>query len=109
MKVNMIRHIVDSRRYLSLILTVGIGTLISQRFPFPEDNSMLQLVAAEKPVIFIAIKYAYQTMLFSTPFIGCSMLFSILYIFFVRPRESVVLSPLAPYPKVRNETGSFSS
>ena len=105
----MIRHIVDSGSYLSLILTVGIGTLLSQRFPFPEDNAVLQLVAAEKPVIFIAIKYGYLTMLFLTPFIGCSMLFSILYIFFVRPRESVVLSPLAPYPKVRNETGSFSS
>src|SRR6266567_3867172 len=52
--------------------------LSSQRFPFPEDNAVLQLVGAEKPVIFIAIKYAYQT-----PFIGCSMLFSILYIFFV--------------------------
>ena len=33
------------------ILTVGIGTLLSQRFPFPEDNAVLQLVAAEKPVM----------------------------------------------------------
>jgi hypothetical protein len=39
---------------------------------------VLQWVAAEKPAIFIAIKYRYQTMLYSTPFIGCSMLFSIL-------------------------------
>ena len=58
MKVDMIRHIVDTRSYLSLILTFGIGTLLSQRFAFPEDNSILQLVAAEKPVIFITIKYA---------------------------------------------------
>src|SRR5882762_6343153 len=107
MKVNMIRHIVESRPYLSLILTVGIGTLLSQRFPFPEDNAMLQLVAAEKPAIFIAIKYAYETMLFSTPFIGCSMLFSILYIFFVRPHESVVLNPLPPYPQMRERDRLF--
>src|SRR5882762_189527 len=107
MKVNMIRHIVESRPYLSLILTVGIGTLLSQRFPFPEDNAMLQLVAAEKPAIFIAIKYAYETMLFSTPFIGCSMLFSILYIFFVRPHESVVLNPLPPYPKMTERDRLF--
>ena len=93
----MIRHIVDSRQYLSLILTIGIGTLLSQRFPFPDDNAILQLVGAEKPMIFIAIKYAYQTMLFSTPFIACSMLFSILYIFFVRPKETTPLSPLPPY------------
>src|SRR3989454_10700766 len=107
MKVNIIRPFVDSRRYLSLILTVGIGTLLSQRFPFPEDNAMLQLVAAEKPVIFIAIKYGYLTMLFLTPFIGCSMLFSILYIFFVRPRESVVLNPLPLYPKVTERDRLF--
>jgi hypothetical protein len=96
----MIRHIVDSRQYLSLILTIGIGTLLSQRFPFPDDNAILQLVGAEKPMIFIAIKYAYQTMLFSTPFIACSMLFSILYIFSGRPKETTPLSPLPPYPNV---------
>src|SRR5207245_893349 len=103
----MIRHIVDSRSYLSLILTVGIGTLLSQRFPFPEDNAVLQLVAAEKLAIFNAIRCAYETMLYSTPFIGCSMLFSILYIFFVRPREVVVLSSLPPYPKVTERERLF--
>src|SRR5579859_4304068 len=98
----MIRQIVDSRPYLSLILTVGIGTLLSRRFPFPADNAVLQLVAAEKSMIFIAIKYAYQTMLFSTPFIACSMLFSILYIFFVRPPEVTALNPLPAHPNVRD-------
>lgn len=45
------------------------------RNPF-QYNAVLQLVAAEKPVIFNAIKYAYQMMFFSTPFTGCSILFS---------------------------------
>src|SRR3989454_864501 len=44
---------------------------------------------------------------FSTPIIGCSMLFSILYIFFVRPSESVVLNPLPPYPKVTERDRLF--
>ena len=94
----MIRHIVDSRPYLSLILTLGVGVLLTRCFPFPDDNAMLLLAAAEKPAIFIAIKYAYQAMLFSMPFIGASMVFSLLYIFFVRPQESIALSPLPPYP-----------
>ena len=72
---------------------MGIGTHLIQHFPFPDDNAVLQLVAAEKPVIFIGIKYADQTMLVSTPFIGCSMLFSLLYIFFVRPRKLATLAP----------------
>ena len=54
----MIRHIIDSRLYLTLILTVGIGTVLIQHFPFPDDNAVLQLVAAEKPVIFLGIKGA---------------------------------------------------
>lgn len=103
----MIRHIVDSRPYLSLILTVGIGAALGRHFPFPEDNALLQLIAAEKPMIFIAMKYAYQTMLFSTPFIGCSMLFSLLYIFFVRPREVATLTPLPPYPEISERDQLF--
>jgi len=95
----MLRQVVDSRPYLTVIFTLGTGTLLSRRFPFPEANAVLQLIAAEKPIIFLSIEYAYQAMLFSTPFIACSMLFSFLYIFFVRPRETVALTSLAPYPE----------
>ena len=105
MKVNVIRHIVENRPYSSLS-TVGIGMLLSQRFPLAEDNVVLQLVAAEKPVFFIAIKYAYQTTLVSTTFIGCSMRFSIPYIFFVRPREFVMLKLLPPYPMSMADEGT---
>jgi hypothetical protein len=68
---------------------------------------MLLLVAAEKPAILIAVKYAYLAMLFSTPFIGASMLFSLLYIFFVRPQESIALAPLPPYPPVNERDRLF--
>jgi hypothetical protein len=94
----LIRHIVDSRPYLSLILTVGIGTLLKQHFPFLDDNAILQLVAAEKPGIFIGIKHAYQVMLFSTPFVSCSMVFSLLHRYFVRPHELAALALLPLYP-----------
>jgi len=103
----MIRHIVASRPYLSLILTVGIGTVLMRRCPFPEDNALLQLVAAEKPMVFDALKYLYETMLFSTPFLLCSMLFSILYIFFVRPQELASLSPLPAYPELQSRDRLF--
>ena len=52
----MIRQIVDGRPYLSLMLTVGIGIALSRHFPFPEDNAVLELVAAPKPIIFLSIK-----------------------------------------------------
>jgi len=96
----MIRAIVDSRLYLSLIVTLGAGITLNWRFPFPSGNDILQLILAEKPRIFFAIQWAYQTMLFSTPFIVCSMFFSLLYIFVVRPRDSVALHPLPTYPNL---------
>ncbi len=103
----MIRHIVDSRPYLSLMLTVGIGTVLLRRYPFPEDDAVLQLVSAEKPLLFAVIKALYETMLFSTPFIGCSMAFSLLYIFFVRPREAAASNPLPPYPEIATREHLF--
>lgn len=103
----MIRAIVDSRLYFSLILTLGIGVALNQRILFPEDNAVLQLILTEKPIVFLAIKYTYQTMLFSTPFIGCSMLFSLLYIFFVRPREIAALNQLPPYPPITERDRLF--
>lgn len=74
----MIRAIVDSRLHLSLILSLGTGITLNRRFPFPSGNTILQFILAEKPMIFLAIKYSYETMLFSTPFIICSVLFSLL-------------------------------
>jgi hypothetical protein len=103
----MIRHIVASRPYLSLILTVGTGAILMRRCPFPEGNALLQLVAAEKPMVFDALKYLYETMLFSTPFLLCSMLFSILYIFFVRPQELAALTPLPTYPELQGRERLF--
>ncbi len=58
-------------------------------------------------MIFLGIKYCYQTMLFSTPFIMCSMLFSLLYIFVVKPRETATLQPLPPYPKLAARESLF--
>jgi hypothetical protein len=103
----VIRQIVDCRRYLTLMLTVGVGVILMRHFPFPDDNAMLLLIAAERPAIFTGIKYAYHAMLFSTPLIGGSMLFSILYIFFVRPQESVSLMPLPRYPPVADRDRLF--
>jgi hypothetical protein len=103
----MIRFIVAGRAPLSLILTLGIGVTLSRRFPFPESNAVLCLIAAEKPVLFLALRYTYQAMLFTTPFIGLSVGFSLLYIFFVRPQEAIAPAPLPPYPNVRQRERLF--
>lgn len=65
----MTRHIVDSRQYLSPILTVGIGTLLSQRLPFPDDNAILSF--ANNPSGFISRRNAFITMMKSANFLDC--------------------------------------
>jgi hypothetical protein len=80
------------------MFSLAIGTVLSRRLPFPDENAVLQLILMEKPMIFIAIKYTYQTILFSTPFLCCSMALSLLYIFVVRPKEVTALNSLPQYP-----------
>jgi hypothetical protein len=105
--IEVIRNIVAWRTYLTLMLTIGVGVILMRRFPFSDYNAMLLTIAAERPAIFAGIKYAYDAMLFSTPLIGASMLFSILYIFFVRPQQYLALSPLSPYPPAADRDRLF--
>ncbi|MCC6589074.1 MAG: TraM recognition domain-containing protein [Bryobacterales bacterium] len=97
----MIRSIVDHRTLLSFVASCCAGLLLFQWFPFPDHQVILQLVYVNRPHIFLAIKYGYIAMLFSTPFIAASMVFSLLYIFVVRHEKLARISPLPPYPDPR--------
>ncbi len=92
------RTFVESRNLLIIILSVVVGTVVFQRLPFPEENNLLQLFALHRPVISQVIKAAYAAMLFTTPFITFSVLFSLAYIYLLRDRHSAGLAKLPPYP-----------
>lgn len=53
----------------------------------------------QKPYLFYGIKYAFSAMLFTTPYIASSVLFSLLYIFSVRQEGKIGLKRLPPYPE----------
>lgn len=76
----------------------ALGLTAFSRLPFPEENVLLQLVWLEKPYIFYGVKYAYLTMLFSTPYIVLSVLSSLTYIFSVRTEKTFTFAHLPPYP-----------
>ena len=103
----MIASIVDTRLPLSITLSCSIGLLLLRRFPFPDQNAVLQLILLHKPLLFAAIKYGYLTMLFTTPFIVCSIGFSLHYIFAVRHDRRYPLNPLPPYPEPRGRKDLF--
>src|SRR5215469_7216013 len=95
----MIAAIVETRILLSIMLSSVAGLLLMRRLPFSEENAVLQLILIHKPLIFTAIKYLYLAMLFTTPFIACSMGFSLLYIFFIRQERRYPMNPLPTYPE----------
>jgi len=99
------RRIVESRNFVSFVMSAAIGIVLFREWRFPEDNNVLQMVLLQKPYLFYGIKYSFTTMLFTTPFILLSVLFSLTYIFIVRQEEKVGLERLARYPApaLRNE------
>ena len=103
----MIAAIVETRILLSIILSSSAGLLLFKLFPFPDENAVLQLILWHKPLIFIAIKYLYLAMLFTTPFIGCSISFLLLYIFCVRHERRYPMNALPPYPEPRKRDDLF--
>ena len=74
------------------------GTLGLKRFPFPDSNTILQLVLFHKPWIFHALRWGWFTMLFTTPGLLFSGLFSLVFIF-TSNKHRAVKGELPPFPQ----------
>src|SRR5580700_2168173 len=95
-------RIIQTRTWWSVCFSIPVGVAGMLSWPFPKDNALLQLVLLEKPALFYALKYAYLTMLFSTPFVAFSTALSVLYIFFAhRSKESGPIR-LPKYPEIES-------
>src|SRR5579863_7071575 len=92
------KRLMEHRLALSATLSLGVGLVGLTRLPFPEENSLLQMILLQQPSIFYGLKYAYLAMLFSTPYVLFSVAGSLLYIFEVRAETNVGLTKLPPYP-----------
>lgn len=86
------------RHSVSAIVAFSFGSVALWRLPFPVDDPLLRLVAIERPVLFLAAQFTYDLMWFTTPFIGCSVIASLLYIFMARPAPAAARPILPPYP-----------
>src|SRR5207245_263683 len=75
------------------------------RAPFPEDNIFLQVMALRSASAFHFLKYSYTLFLFSTPYIGYSVVLSGVYVFFLKARRRIRAGrlPLYPDPRKREE------
>ena len=97
----MIQRIIDSKNFLAFVFAATTGMALWFTVPFPEGNVFLQLMAVKAATVFTAIKYSYLIMLFTTPYIGFSILLSGLYIFTLKAKRRIVPSRLPTYPDPR--------
>src|SRR6266571_3791125 len=88
-----------SRGLVSAAGATIAGVALLSRLPFPDENSVLELVRLNTPIVFYGIKWTYLAMLFTTPYIGVSLLLSLAYIFIGRKPTPAVGGKLPPYPE----------
>jgi hypothetical protein len=101
---NIIRPLVENRFLLSLGISAACGIVFTSRFSLNTANPFLRLIAMERPPVFHAIVWSYGLFLYSTPFLACSMIFSLLYVHLYRSEQEQVVGSLPPYPNPRMRT-----
>ena len=89
---------IPSRQLWTAVLSVAIGVAALYRWPFPDENALLQMVRLREPLVFFSVKYAYITMLFTTSCIALSLASSLGYIFLSRTNKSAGDAKLPSYP-----------
>ena len=90
-----------NRTALSFACAAIAGTLGLKWFPFPDSNAILQMVLFHQPWIFHALRWGWFTMLFTTPGLLFSGLFSLVFIFTSnQKRGSKFTGQLPPFPQL---------
>ena len=94
----MIQRILNSKDFVACLLAGVTGMMLYFKAPFPEGNIFLGLVALRAPVVYDGIFYSYRLFLFTTPYIGYSIVLSGLYVAGLRVPRKVSAGKLPPYP-----------
>lgn len=107
----MMQRILNSKNLVAFVLAAATGMTLHFRMPFPEGNIFLRVMDLRSPSAFEVLKYSYALFLFSTPYIGYSVLFSGLYIFALKAkqRSRAARLPLFPEPRKRDALSSSSA
>jgi hypothetical protein len=99
-----IRLLVENRFPLSLGISAASGIVLDGMFPLNAANPFLRLIALERPPVFHAVVWSYNLFLYSTLFLACSMIFSLLYVHLYRSEQELAAGSLPPYPNPMTRT-----
>jgi hypothetical protein len=75
-----VRQLVESRNLVSFVVSTALGLYLFRGWPFPAETNVLQMILLQKPYLYYGMKYGFVAMLFTTPYITSSILFSFAYI-----------------------------
>src|SRR5260370_6759911 len=102
---SMIQRIISFKNLVAFVLAAATGMTLYFRVPFPEGNTFLLIMALRSPSAFEVLKYSYTLFLFSTPYIGYSIVLSGLYIFALKAKQRIRAGrlPLFPDPRKRDD------
>ena len=95
------RPLVEYRTILSLGLSLASGIAIQSLYPVNDADPLLHLLALKRPAVFHGLVWSYNVFLYSTPFLFFSILFSLAYIHFYKPKPDRIAGALPPYPGPR--------
>lgn len=88
----------EHRFLISAALSAGLGATGLWIWPFPADNAVLRLTHVAHSTLWTAMAYAYATLWFTTVWLGCNVVTSLMHIFLGRIGRQTVNRPLPPYP-----------
>ncbi len=94
----MLRTIVHARAPLGLAAAALICTWGLRVYPLDADDPFLAFIHLQKPAIFWLLVYGYAMLWFTTPWIGTSVVTSLLAMMAYRQRGTGPMRPLPAYP-----------
>lgn len=89
-----------NRTVLALACSLVIGTVMLRRYPFPVGANVMKVLADSKPWLVQGLDVVWRAMMFSTPFIFLSTIFSLVFIYAGKAKRGVTVLP--PYPKLQD-------
>lgn len=92
----MIQRVLASKGIVAYLLASATGITLYFRWPWPQNDLVLRLIDLRAPMIYLFFKYTYALFLFTTPYIGYSLVLSALYVFALRATRKVKPMPLPP-------------
>jgi hypothetical protein len=100
----IIRPLIEYRILLALGLSTASGIILNTLYPINQANSLLRLIAYQRPTVFHGLVWSYGLFLYSTPFIAFSMIFSLMYVHLYRSESELAAGSLPPYPNPRTRS-----